>query len=60
MTRRSAVPRLRYRTVFLSDVRLGFRGCRADYPLEFLGSMDCDTLRLVGDLIELWQLEKRP
>ncbi len=60
MTRRSAVPRPRYRTVFLSDVHLGFRGCSADYLLEFLDSMDCDTLYLVGDIIELWHLEKRP
>ncbi|MGE3773016.1 MAG: UDP-2,3-diacylglucosamine diphosphatase [Gammaproteobacteria bacterium] len=60
MTRRSAIPRLRYRTVFLSDVHLGFRGCSADYLLEFLDSVDCDTLYLVGDIIDLWQLKKRP
>lgn len=52
--------RRHYRTVWISDVHLGFRGCSADYLLEFLNSFDCDTLYLVGDIIDLWALKKRP
>lgn len=56
----SATPRRHYRSVWISDVHLGFRGCSADFLLEFLHSFECDTLYLVGDIIDLWQLKKRP
>ena len=39
----------RRRAVFISDVHLGSRGCRADLLLEFLKSVEVDTLFLVGD-----------
>src|SRR3546814_8453820 len=29
---------LRFRTVFISDIHLGTRGCKADYLLDFLRS----------------------
>ena len=51
--------RLHYRTIFLSDIHLGFKDCRADYLLEFLNSVDCDTLYLVGDIVDLWSLKRR-
>ena len=60
MNRIPQPPRRHYRTVWISDVHLGFRGCSADYLLEFLHSFDCDTLYLVGDIIDLWALKKRP
>ena len=50
---------LRYRTVFISDTHLGFRGARADYLLEFLESMECETLYLVGDIIDIWEMRRR-
>jgi UDP-2,3-diacylglucosamine pyrophosphatase LpxH len=49
---------LRFRSVFISDVHLGFRGCSADYLLDFLRSIETDTLYLVGDIIDLWSLKK--
>ena len=49
---------VRYRSVFLSDVHLGSRGCSAEYLLEFLRSFDTDTLYLVGDIVDLWSLKK--
>ncbi len=60
MQKQSDEPRRHYRTVWISDVHLGFRGCSAEYLLEFLRSFECDTLYLVGDIIDLWQLKKRP
>ena len=51
--------RKRYRTVWISDVHLGSRDCRVDFLLEFLDSFDCDTLYLVGDIIDIEQLERR-
>lgn len=49
---------LRFRTVFISDVHLGFRGCSAEYLLDFLKSIETDTLYLVGDIVDLWSLKK--
>jgi UDP-2,3-diacylglucosamine pyrophosphatase LpxH len=48
----------RFRSVFISDVHLGFRGCSADYLLDFLHSVETDTLYLVGDIIDVWSLRK--
>ncbi|WP_437441235.1 UDP-2,3-diacylglucosamine diphosphatase [Sphingomonas morindae] len=50
--------RQRYRTVWISDVHLGTAGCNAEMLLEFLKSMECETLYLVGDIIDGWQLRK--
>ncbi len=49
-----------YRSIFISDVHLGFPGCRAAYLLDFLRSTTCDNLFLVGDIIDIWQMRKRP
>ena len=50
--------RLRVRACFLSDIHLGFRGCRAEYLLDFLKSIECDTLYLAGDIVDLWSLKR--
>jgi UDP-2,3-diacylglucosamine pyrophosphatase LpxH len=49
---------LRARTVFISDVHLGFKGCQAQYLLDFLRSVECQRIYLVGDIIDLWALSK--
>ncbi len=51
-------PRLRYRSIFVSDVHLGTRGSRADLLLEFLQRAECETLYLVGDIFDGWRLRK--
>lgn len=51
---------LNYRSIFISDVHLGFSGCSAQYLLDFLRSTRCDYLYLVGDIIDIWQMKKRP
>ena len=54
-----STPLLRYKAVWLSDIHLGFRDCRAEYLLDFLNSIECETLYLVGDIVDLWSLKKR-
>jgi UDP-2,3-diacylglucosamine pyrophosphatase LpxH len=49
----------RYRTIWVSDVHLGFPGCSAEFLVDFLRSTECDYLYLVGDIIDLWYLKKR-
>ena len=47
----------RYRTVFVSDVHLGTRGCQAEMLLDFIRHMECDTLYLVGDIVDGWKMK---
>lgn len=51
-------PKLRFRTVFISDTHLGTAGCNADLLFDFLKSIECQTLYLVGDIIDGWRLKK--
>jgi UDP-2,3-diacylglucosamine pyrophosphatase LpxH len=53
------VPRRRYRTVWISDVHLGTRGCNAEMLIDFLDHVDSDTMYLVGDIFDGWQLQKK-
>lgn len=46
----------RFRTLFLSDVHLGTRGCQAHKLLEFLRLHDADTIYLVGDIVDGWHM----
>lgn len=47
-----------YRTIWISDIHLGTPGCQADALLHFLKHNESDTLYLVGDIIDGWQLRK--
>jgi UDP-2,3-diacylglucosamine pyrophosphatase LpxH len=49
---------LRMRTVWISDLHLGTPGCKAVELLEFLRAVECDTLFLLGDIIDGWQLRR--
>lgn len=55
----TGVTRRRYRTIWISDVHLGTRGCNADMLIDFLDHVDSDQLYLVGDIIDGWRLKKR-
>ena len=46
----------KYRTVFISDVHLGTKGCQAELLLDFIRHIECDTLYLVGDIVDGWKL----
>jgi UDP-2,3-diacylglucosamine pyrophosphatase LpxH len=50
--------RLQVRTVWISDLHLGTPGCQARALLDFLRSVECETLYLVGDIIDGWQLKR--
>lgn len=51
-------PRRRYRTIFVSDIHLGTRGCKAEFLLDFLNHTDAETYYLVGDIVDGWRLKK--
>jgi UDP-2,3-diacylglucosamine pyrophosphatase LpxH len=48
----------RYRAIFISDVHLGTKGCQADLLLDFLKHCECETLFLVGDIVDGWRLKR--
>ena len=48
-----------YRSVFISDVHLGTADCQAEYLLDFLNQVRCETLYLVGDIIDLIAMQRR-
>ncbi len=51
-------PTLSVRTVWISDLHLGTPGCQAQALLDFLRDVECETLYLVGDIIDGWQLRR--
>ena len=51
--------RARYRTIWISDVHLGTKGCNAELLIDFLDNVDSETMYLVGDIIDGWRLKKK-
>lgn len=48
-----------YRTIFISDVHLGFQGCRAEELAAFLKRVQCERIFLIGDIVDMWMLRQR-
>jgi len=53
----STAPR-HYRTIWISDIHLGTRGCKAEFLLDFLRHTEAETIYLVGDIVDGWRLKK--
>lgn len=45
------------RTLFLSDVHLGTKGCQPEPLLDLLRRCEADTIYLVGDIVDGWRLK---
>jgi UDP-2,3-diacylglucosamine pyrophosphatase LpxH len=48
----------KYRTIFISDVHLGTKDCKAEALNNFLKNNSCETLYLVGDIIDAWKIKQ--
>ena len=48
----------RVRAAWISDVHLGTRASGAAHLLDFLREYDFETLYIVGDLIDIWQMRR--
>jgi UDP-2,3-diacylglucosamine pyrophosphatase LpxH len=46
-----------FRTLFLSDVHLGMRGCQAERLIDFLRHHKAETYYLIGDIVDGWALK---
>ncbi len=51
--------RRRLDLLVLSDIHLGYRGCRADELAAYLKTVDPARVVLNGDIIDIWQFSKR-
>jgi UDP-2,3-diacylglucosamine pyrophosphatase LpxH len=47
-----------FRTIFISDVHLGSRGCQARLLLDFMRFHDAEQIFLVGDIVDGWRLRR--
>ena len=47
-----------YRSIFVSDIHFGTRDCKAEQLNNFLKHNSCDTLYLVGDIIDAWKIQQ--
>jgi len=52
------MPEKTYRTIAISDVHLGTRDCKAEALNNFLKHNTCETLYLVGDIIDGWKVSQ--
>ena len=43
--------------MFISDIHLGTRGCQAELLLDFIKHLECDSLYLVGDIVDGWKMK---
>jgi UDP-2,3-diacylglucosamine pyrophosphatase LpxH len=48
----------RVRSILLSDIHLGTRGCQAERLLEFLKEYESDFLFLIGDIVNFWAMSR--
>ena len=49
----------RCRSLFLSDIHLGTRDCKAELLLDFLDRYEPETLFLLGDIFDFWSLKRK-
>ncbi len=49
---------IEYRTLFISDVHLGTRAAQADLLLDFLKETEAETIYLVGDIVDFWNMRR--
>ena len=51
--------RRQFRTIWISDIHLGTKGCNSELLIDFLDHTDSETMYLVGDIIDGWRLKKK-
>jgi len=55
----NALKAQQYRTIWISDLHLGSKGCKADFLTDFLKKNSCEKLILNGDIIDGWRMRKK-
>ena len=47
-----------YRSIFISDIHLGSKGCQAEILNSFLKSNSTEKLYLIGDIVDGWKIQQ--
>lgn len=47
-----------FRTMFISDIHLGTRGCQAELLIDFLREHNAERIYLIGDIVDGWRLKQ--
>ena len=55
---KNSAPLLKYKSIFNSDLHLGTKGCQANKILEFFKNSRSENLFLVGDIVDVWAMQK--
>ena len=50
---------MKYRSIFVSDIHLGTKFCKAKEFLDFIKNNESENLYLVGDIIDGWALKRK-
>jgi len=50
---------MKYKAIFISDVHLGTKFSKAELLLKFLKITECESLYLVGDIIDGWAIKRK-
>jgi len=48
-----------FNAVWLSDIHLGYKDCKADFVLDFLERNPAKVIYLVGDVIDFWAMKRQ-
>ena len=59
MAKEKQTPTLKCRTAWLSDIHLGYQGCKTEFLLDFLDKVECDYLYLVGDILDVQHMQEK-
>ncbi len=51
-------PTYTFRTIWISDIHLGTRDCKAEFLLDFFKHTESETLYLVGDIVDGWKIRR--
>jgi UDP-2,3-diacylglucosamine pyrophosphatase LpxH len=49
---------MQYKSIFISDVHLGTKDCKADILNDFLKHNSSETLYLIGDIVDGWKIQQ--
>lgn len=52
-------PKNHYKSIWLSDIHLGCKDCKAEFLLDFLAQTEAENIFLVGDIVDFWALQRR-
>jgi len=49
---------MKVRSIFISDIHLGTRGCQAERLLDFLRDHEAEFIFLIGDIVDFWAMNR--